>query len=62
MHKTNELELRNREFCWMRIVWTEEMDRRLGDWLVEKYGARTPDPDIVTWREAEALFEGAKSS
>jgi hypothetical protein len=43
----------------MRFVWSDEMDRRLSDWLLERYGTRTPDPDQVSWREAASVLEGA---
>lgn len=44
-----------------RFIWTFLMDTKLSDWLLATYGSRTPNPDLVRWRDAAELFPGAKS-
>jgi hypothetical protein len=45
-----------------RFVWTSEMDKKLCDWLESAYGTSRPDPNLVRWRDATSLFEGATSA
>lgn len=45
-----------------RFVWTHSMDQSLCEWLESNYGCRRPDPNLVRWRDATSLFQGATSA